>query len=424
MPRLNQEEIVTIRVLKDKGEGQRAIARRLGVTEGAVRYHLRKEAEGRTGLDGRRGKARKAQRYAEAIDAWMKAHEALEAQRPANIEELYEFLVGEHGYEGSYKSVLRYVRAEYPAPARRPYRRVELPAGAQGQVDWCERKVLVGGVEEMLNAFWAVLSHSRGEAVVWSPSMEQLAWQRCHNEGLRRLGGVPACIRIDNLKTGMAAAGPQGTVNPSYRRYAEAAGFHVDACPVRHPEAKGKVETRIGRLADKLIRSRPEGFESLEELQAYTDAFVAEEAKRRRCPATGQTVAEAWAAERELLRPADSLPEVFDVVVERKVGKDCMVNFEGRSYSVPFYLAWQPVEVRGGAGEVSFWHQGRQVARHPRRTPELILINQEHFEGEATGTHRPPLPLGRVGRSILELAEAPVALRAVDYYQQLMEVAS
>jgi hypothetical protein len=32
-----------------------------------------------------------------------------------------------------------------------------------------------------------------------------------------------------------------GELNPSNRRYARAVRFHIDACPVRHPEAKGKV---------------------------------------------------------------------------------------------------------------------------------------------------------------------------------------
>ena len=52
-------------------------------------------------------------------------------------------------------------------------------------------------------AFVMVLSHSRKEAVVWSRSMDQLAWHHVHNEAYRRLGGVAAVNRIDNLKTGI-----------------------------------------------------------------------------------------------------------------------------------------------------------------------------------------------------------------------------
>ena len=33
--------------------------------------------------------------------------------------------------------------------------------------------------------------------------MDQLAWHHVHNEAYRRLGGVAAVNRIDNLKTGI-----------------------------------------------------------------------------------------------------------------------------------------------------------------------------------------------------------------------------
>lgn len=43
--KLNEEEIVTIRVLHSKGETNATIAQRLDVTEGAVRYHLCRAAD-------------------------------------------------------------------------------------------------------------------------------------------------------------------------------------------------------------------------------------------------------------------------------------------------------------------------------------------------------------------------------------------
>ncbi len=51
MGALTKEEIVTLQVLKEKGENHCAIARRLGVTEGAVRYHLQRAEDG--AVDGR-----------------------------------------------------------------------------------------------------------------------------------------------------------------------------------------------------------------------------------------------------------------------------------------------------------------------------------------------------------------------------------
>ena len=68
MPRLAEYEKVTIEGLNSKNETNRSVARRLGVSEGTVRYHLRKVREGRRDEDGRREKRFLAQEHAEAIE--------------------------------------------------------------------------------------------------------------------------------------------------------------------------------------------------------------------------------------------------------------------------------------------------------------------------------------------------------------------
>jgi len=141
---------------------------------------------------------------------------------------------------------------------------------------------------------------------------------------------------VDNEKTAVArGAGAWGTINPTYRRYAGLMKFHVDACAPRQPQRKGKVERRV---RDQRAAIDPYGrtFRDLAELQAWTDARVAARAAERRCPATATTVAEAWAEERRLLTPVpETAPEPFDLVAARRVGRDGLVAFEGRQYSVP-----------------------------------------------------------------------------------------
>lgn len=171
-PKLSWEEIVTLKILKGKGENNCRIAQTLGLTEGAVRYHLRREGQ----ADGRQAKPRKADEVAAAIQHFVADHLARDATRPVNVQLLFEWLVSEHAYAGSYKSVLRYVRDQYPPPRLRPYRRIETPPGAQAQVDWGEELVDLGGSPERLYGFVLVLSHSRKEAVIWSRRMDQLAW--------------------------------------------------------------------------------------------------------------------------------------------------------------------------------------------------------------------------------------------------------
>lgn len=273
-------------------------------------------------------------------------------------------------------------------------------------------------------ALHMVLSHSRKEAIVWSRSKDMLAWITCHLGCFERLGGVPATVRIDNEKTAISkGAGAWGVINPTYRSLARTLKFHVDACPPRQPQAKGKVERRV---RDQRHGIDPYGrsFASLGELQAWTDEQVAVRGRHRRCPATGTTAAEAWHAEKRVLTALpDPLPVPFDVVVDRRVGIDALVAFEGRQYSVPFQLVGQTVEVRGIAGAVQLLKNGEIVAQHSRGTDARLLVDQTHYDGPSDDRVIAPPPLGRMGRRLQELIDAPVACHAIEMYAALAEVA-
>src|SRR5688572_1894900 len=108
-PRLRPEDVVTIQVLSEKQVPTRAIARQLGVSEGAVRYHQRRRREG--AVDGRKSKVFAARDFEPAIDVWLAEHAT--GERPVNARDLYEHLARDHRYPHSYKSVLRYVRERF-----------------------------------------------------------------------------------------------------------------------------------------------------------------------------------------------------------------------------------------------------------------------------------------------------------------------
>lgn len=318
----------------------------------------------------------------------------------------------------------RYFRKHFPKPRKRARRRVETPPGAQAQVDWDEyRRLWVGGRQVAGYRFHMKLSHSRMTATVWSPRKDQISWLTVHNEAFRRLKGIPATVRMDNVKTAVArGAGPWGELTPSYRRYARAVRFHIDACLPRSPEHKGKVERNIldhQRSSD--VRHRH--WDSWEHLQEHADLMDSRLAKRRICPATGTSVIEAWRKELFHLCAVPLLPEPFDLVATRRVQSDCTVGFESRRYSVPFALLDRMVEVRGCARVVQVLHDGSVVAEHPRHTPERILIDPAHYQGEPTLEVLAPMPLGRMGRRLQEIAGMSPQQRPVDLYAALAEVA-
>jgi hypothetical protein len=229
--------------------------------------------------------------------------------------------------------------------------------------------------------------------------------------------------RIDNLKTGVArGSGPWGKINEAYQGYARTMGFHVDPHEARQPQQKGKAERRVSVVKQLNLQQR---FDSLDALQRYTDEQLQRAATRQRCPVTGKTVFETWEDERRLLRPLPaSLPEPFDLIRHCPVHKDCTIRFEGRTYAVPFKHAYQMVEVRGCSGflQIVDRQTGEIVKQYPRGTEELLLLDSDCYEGDATDLVQRPRPLGKVSRRLQELASQPIPSRSIDLYAALADV--
>lgn len=421
--RLSSEEIVTMKVLIEKNQPNAEIARLLGVTEGAVRYRRKKGIDPER-PDGRKNKKGKLHGYEAVVRAWITAHTGAEITEPVNVVALFDFLRLEYGYQASYKSVLRFVRKHYPVKAGRPKRRFESPPGVQSQTDWADVDgIHLQGEPQRLSLLIMSLSHSRYFAAIWATNKRQLSWHRCHNEAYRRLGGVAAVNRIDNLATGVAkGAGANAVLNEAYVAYSKALRFHPDPHEARSPEQKGKVERRV-RAFKRRLHPGKRNFQSLEELQEWTDRRIENWAKGANCPSTGKSVLESWMDEQLHLGELPHLPEPFDIAVTRKVGEDCTVSFEGRIYGVPYRLWRQTVEVRGCSEVVQVLANGEVVDEYPRNTERRLLLHPENYEVDPHAECPPPTPLGKMGARIQEIVETPVEERPIDLYAAIAEVA-
>ena len=423
MSKLQGKDVMAAAILQGHGQSCRSLARMMAVDESTLRYRLRRFRE-RT-EDGRRRQPESCVTFHELIMQWVDEN-VLKRSRPVPVKILYELLVCEHGFTGSYKSVLRYVRRRVSKPAIRPFRRVEVLPGSQSQVDWFEVPVFVeelGGLVK-LHAFVMVLSFSRMWAVIWSLNQDMLNWIRCHNEAFIRLGGIPMSVHLDNLKTGVArGAGAWAEINAGYADYAIQTGFIPDPARVRMGSDKGKVERR-GQDMKRLPLQTGERFSTLEELQRVSDARVATLSEELVNPITGFSIRRTWMMELEHLAPLPlSLPEPFDVQVGRKVTRDCLVSFEGRQYEVPSKFVGRTLTVRGCPGEVQIYQTVGELLRvYPRGTACRLLLDRTYEDFEEEGGVLAPTPLGRLGREIVlkRSWEWDVPRRSIDAYHELV----
>lgn len=423
--KLGVRQLVCAEVLFENGTSYRQIAAQLGVDESTVRYRLDRISAG--AVDGRKGKAEACEEHAEQIAAWIADQTDLAARgkRCGSVLELFENLRNEKNFTGSYKAVQRYVSRRRPQPKLRPKRRVETRPGAQMQIDWATRVVNVvelGGLIA-LNAFCITLSHSRMYVVVWQSDQTMLSWISSHNRALTELNGVAQYARIDNLKTGVASgAGPWAVINPGYQSYAGQMGFLVDPCLPARGDHKGKVERRVRDLHWLQIAER-EVFSTLDSVQQASDERRVERTRKLVCPVSGLSQYDTWLNEISLLKPLPmTLPAPFDVQVSRVVGDDCLVNFEGRQYQVPFPLMRRTVEVRGCSGTVEILSDNRVVKTYPRATECRLLVDQSCYEGEGDERVRRPMPLGRIARSIVMERSWEAPVRPIEEYAKVIDL--
>ena len=182
---------------------------------------------------------------------------------------IYQDLVADHGFAGSYYCVRRFVhRLEQTHDL--PFRRIECDPGDEAQVDFGTGAPLVGpdGKRRKTHVLRVVLSHSRkgySEAVYRQTTDDFL---RCLEDAFRHFGGVPRRLVLDNLKAAVTKADwfdPE--INPKVRSFGEHYGTVFLPTRPYTPRHKGKVERGVDYVQENALRGR--SFASLEEQNRF-----------------------------------------------------------------------------------------------------------------------------------------------------------
>lgn len=215
--------------------------------------------------------------------------------------------------------------------------------------------------------FVAVLGYSNYiycEAT-WTQSVAD--WIGAHVRALEHLGGVPAAIVPDNLKSGITkACRYQPDLNPSYQDFAEAYGVTVLPARVRKPRDKAKVETGVQIVERQMLAPlRHQSFFSLASLNRALAESLATLNQRPFQKLDGSR-ASWFAEEKSALRPLPAQRYEHALWKKAKVHLDYHVEIDHRYYSVPHVLIGKTVEVRLTDSTVELIHRGQRIAAHAR----------------------------------------------------------
>jgi hypothetical protein len=188
---------------------------------------------------------------------------------------------------------------------------------------------------------------------------------RCHVAAFEAIGGVPREILYDRMKTAVIGEGQtEGIVyNRALVDLARHYGFHPRACQPYRAKTKGKVERPFRYIREDFFLART--FRNLDDLNIQLRHWLDTVANPRVHATTLRVVSEAFAEERQHLRPLPLAPFRAVLKLERRISREGMVSVGGNAYSVPDATRSRLVEVHSLANELRIFENGTLIAVHP-----------------------------------------------------------
>jgi hypothetical protein len=237
----------------------------------------------------------------------------------------------------------------------------------------------------------------------------QSAWLDGIEAAFRHFGGVPQEVLLDNARALVEhhdAATREVRFNERLHACARYWGFQPRACAPYRARTKGKDERGVGYVKHNAVAGH--GFASWAALEAHLAWWMREIADLRVHGTTGEAPLARFARdEAAALKALDGRPPFRQVrELVRRVQADCAIEIDANSYSVPWRLIGESVQVVLSDGRVRVLHAGREVAVHAETTGRHQRVTDPaHFQGVA-GAARPAIPAEPMPAALLRpLAE-------------------
>ena len=386
-------EVVMILDLHRQGLPVSAIARRTGVDRKTVRKYIQ------AGLEPPHyGLRRPRPTLLDAHHAYLR--ERVTTYPDLSARRLLRELRG-FGYAGGYSQLTEFLRDIRPAASAGFERRFETPPGQQAQVDFAQFRTEFTDEPGAIRIVWLfsmVLGHSRMIWATFVMHQDLQAVLRCHVAAFEALGGVPAEILYDRMRTAVTGEGEEGIVyNATLLACARHYSFMPKACRPYRAKTKGKVERPFRYIRQDFFLAR--SFRNLDDLNQQLRRWLDEVANARVHATTRRVVAAHFAEERTSLKPLPAGPFQAVLRLERRVTRDGMISVGGNLYSVPDCTRRRVVEGHTLTREVHIFEEGRQIAAHPvlegRGQRRIAGGHRQHRPppNSATPREAPPMPL-------------------------------
>jgi len=400
---LKMANVSAILTLKEHGWSQRRIARELGIHPDTVGRYIRlsgkdpEPAKAPTGSEGsKQVKAPTGSGESNACNATSGRSqcepfcEVIEAKLQSGLsrQRIYQDLRDEHGFEGSYYSVRRFVkRLGQDRPI--PFRRMECLPGEQAQVDFGSAAPILrpDGKRRRPHVFRIVLSFSRKaySEVVYRQTTDNFI--RCLENAFWHFGGVTRTLVIDNLKAAVKNADwYDPDIHPKIQSFCEHYGTVILPTKPYTPRHKGKVERGVDYVKSNALKGRM--FSSLQEQNQHLLNWETRIADTRIHGTTRKQVGKLFREEEKfslLSLPAGRFPCFQEA--KRSVHRDGHIEVQKSYYSVPPEYTGREVWARWDGHLVRVFNcRMEQIAVHVQVEPGKFQTLQKHIHSQKRST--------------------------------------
>jgi transposase len=348
--------------LRQSGLSLRAIAQQLGIARGTVASALAQVQARRAGSTPPVPRPRPRQSIIDPFEPILKE---LLAKYPNLTTERALQELQARGFSGKYTVVRQRMALLRPRAARTPVPRFETGPGAQAQMDYGVYDIdFTREGRRRVYLFSYLLSYSRRQYLHFVESMDLPTTLREHVRAFHHLGGVARTCLYDNFKAVVLRHDADGAFyNPKFLAFATHYGFRPQACRVRRPQTKGKVERHFHFVEISLLNGRT--FDTLEHLNEVTAWWLQQVADVRNLRDFKESPQQRHVREQPELLPLPTCDFDTAQVVYRHVNVEGYVTHRLNFYSVPYSHIGQVLPVRVTDSEVIVYAIGlEEIARH------------------------------------------------------------
>lgn len=213
----------------------------------------------------------------------------------------------------------------------------------------------------------------------WSQKLPD--WINSHVRAFDFIGGVPAIVVPDNLKSAVTkACRYDPDLNPSYQQLA--AHYGTALVPARPLKPKDKAKAEVGvQIIERwiLARLRHHTFFSLGELNVCIKALLKEVNNKpfKQLKGTRQQWFES--IDKPALLPLPKHVYQYTDIKTVKVNIDYHIQYDDHFYSIPHHLVGEKIELHAKEFLIEIYFHNKRITSHARKYTSGMTTESEHM---------------------------------------------